>query len=147
MSSLVITVAADPDDIVMSATTGATALGVSGYSEPTPFPNINNAPSSPVLDGSGPVLSWKYEDVLLTFTVFTQTATTEPQARAAIAALRAALAQMQVVVTVNVNGAGDEVWTSNGPGAVTPVGPRDAVNMRTYKTEWNVSIPCFPVHA
>ena len=143
VSSLVITIDAATDIVMSASPVSPTELGVTAYSEPAILPRINYAPDSPYLHGST-ALGWTYDQAVLNFTVGTMLSATEAEARGHIATLRAAVSRLSYNVTVNVDGAGDEVWACT-VGAVTPVGPRDMVNIRTHKTEWNVSIPCYPV--
>ncbi len=56
------------------------------------------------------------------------------------------MSRLRFNVTVNVDGAGNEVWRCDA-GTVTPASNRTAVNIRTHKTEWNVVIPCYPVRS
>jgi hypothetical protein len=143
VSTLVITIDDTVDIVMEGSEAGTTPLGVTAYTEPAPQPRVTYAPTSPYLHGETP-LSWTYDQCFLNFTVAPLGQTTEAAARALIATLRTSLARLSFNVTVNVDGAGNEVWACHA-GSVTPAGGRDSINLRDHNPEWNVTIPCYPV--
>ena len=143
MSTLVITID-DTVDIVMTGSAGSTsALGITAYAEPAIQPRVAYAPSSPFLHGETP-LGMSYQQTLLTFTVAPMRQTTEAAARALIETLRTSISRMAYQVTVNVDGAGNEVWACHA-GSVTPAGERTRIDVKYHTPEWNVTIPCYPI--
>lgn len=139
MASLVITVD-DTADIVMSATPGATSLGITAYAEPTILTTNTYAPDSPYLDWAT-ALSFRNEQALLSFTVAPFLAANETAAEALIVALRTSLRRLAFTTTVARNGV-TKTWRCDA-GSVTPAGPRTLIDLnRPHVTEWNVSIPC-----
>lgn len=142
MSSLVITIDATPDIVMSGSPTSPTALGVTAYQEPAILPDNTYSPGGPLFTQSA--LATKNQLSLLNFTVAPFNAANEAAARTLITTLRAAVSRLTFDITVNVDGAGNEVWRSSGAGSVTPVSGRDWVNIRTHITEWNVSIPILP---
>jgi hypothetical protein len=143
VTTLVITISGDTPLVMDGSEAGASALGVTAYTEPAVQPRVSYAPTSPYLHGEAP-LGWSYQQTLLSFSVAPIAPASEAAARALIETLRAAVTRMSFTVTVNVNGAGNEVWACH-VGSVTPAGGRDSVNLRDHNPEWNVSIPCYPV--
>lgn len=142
MSSLILTVLDSPD-IVMSAISGATDLGVTGYQEPAVLANVNYAPQSPILHGQA-ALSWSWQQSLLSWSVCPFGASSETEAEALIAELRASLSRTQYEITRELNGS-TITWRCD-PGSVTPAGGRSLVDLkRPYLTQWNVAVPMFPV--
>lgn len=142
MSSLIITVDADTP-VVMSASPAATDLGITAYSEPVLLALNNYAPESPYMHGSV-ALSWRLQQTLLNFTVAPFGAASETEAEALVSALREAVSGLGFETSTNPNGV-EKVWTCDA-GSVTPAGARSRIDLaRPWITEWNVSIPCFPV--
>lgn len=142
MSTLVVTVDADTP-IVMSATRGATDLGITAYQEPAILAATFYAPDSPLVHGSV-ALAWRYQQTLINFTVAPFGATSEAEAKTLIASLRAAVSGLGYETTTNPNGV-PEVWLCDA-GSVTPANARSRLDLdRPWITEWNVSIPCYPV--
>ena len=142
MSSLVITVDAAAD-VVMSASPGATDIGITGYQEPGSLARIQYAEASPWLHGQT-ALSWAYDQTLLQFSVCPFGAASESEADELIGALRAALSRLSYSTTVARNGV-SQTWTCD-PGSVVSAAARTRINMdRPNVTEWNVTIPCYPV--
>jgi hypothetical protein len=143
VSTLVITIDSDPDIVMDGSEGGTTPLGVTTYADPAIQPRVQYAPTSPYLHGDTP-LSWSYQESLLSFSVVAMDPASEAAARALIETLRAAVSRLSFTVTVNVNGAGDEVWRCHA-GSVTPAGGRGYVDMRDHNPVWSVTIPCYPV--
>lgn len=144
MSSLVITVD-DTSDIIMSASPGATSLGITAYSEPVILVTNQYAPDSPYLDWST-ALSFRRQQSLLNFTVAPFLAANEAAADVLVEALRLSLRRMGFTTTVVRNGV-TKAWLCNA-GQVTPAAPRSRIDLdRPHITEWNVSIPCSLVEA
>lgn len=144
MSSLVITIDASPDIVMSASPVSPTDIGITDFNEPTPLAQNLYAPDSPFITGSVP-LGWRFEQSLISFTVAPFGAATEAEARALIGELRAAVSRLGYLTTINVNGSGDEVWRCDA-GSVTPAGSRNWVNVKHPNvTEWNVTIPCYPV--
>lgn len=142
MSTLVITIDATPD-VVMSATKDATDIGISDYTEPAILTSVNYSPGSPYLHGST-ALSSRREQTMLAFRVSPFGAANETEAKTLIAALRAAVEQFSYTVTVAANEV-STIWQCDA-GSVTPAGSRTRINLdRPHITEWNVTIPCYPV--
>lgn len=142
MSSLVITVDSTPDNI-MSAAPGATNLGITAYSEPALLAMTNYAPSSPYMHGAV-ALSWNFQQALLNWTVAPFLAADETEANTLVETLRADVSRLRFNTTVALNGV-SKVWLCDA-GSVTPANPRSRIDLdRPWITEWNVSIPCYPV--
>lgn len=142
MTSLVITID-DATDIVMSASPAATDLGITAYAEPAILAVNNYAPASPYLHGQVS-LGWNLQQSLLNFTVAPFLAADETEANALVTALRTSVLRLGFNTTVAANGV-TKVWRCDA-GSVTPANPRNRIDLeRPYVTEWNVSIPCFPV--
>jgi hypothetical protein len=144
MSTLVITIDATPDIIMSASPSSPTDLGVTAYSEPVVLAATEYAPDSPYLHGSV-ALSWKYQQTLMNFTVCPFGAANEAEADTLVDALRDAVSRLGFNVTTTANGAA-KVWLCDA-GSVTPASARSRVNLdRPHLTEWNVTIPCYPVH-
>jgi hypothetical protein len=120
------------------------SLSVTDYREPAMQARITYAPTG---DAHGDVpLSWSYQETLLNFAAFAETATSEADARAKVADLTAALGRLSYTVTITVNGATPEVWTCR-PGTVAPADSRTYSDMVSGKPVWAVSIPAYPIRS
>lgn len=133
------------DPLVCSGSRDASDFWITDYAEPAMQARVDYVPDSRWVHGSDP-RAWSWQQTLIPFTVMAN-ASTETEARAKVAELRAALTQgLTFEVTVSVSDADDEVWTCN-PGSVSPVGSRTRTNMRFVNDEWAVSIPAYPVRS
>lgn len=142
MSSLILTIDASPD-IVMSASPGATDLGIVSFSEPAILRLNDYAPSVPWLDGET-ALSFRRPQTLLNWTFAPFGAASEAEADTLIAALDAAVSRLGYNVTRNKNGV-SKVYRCDA-GSVTPTGEVTRITLdRPSVAVWNVSIPCSPV--
>lgn len=144
MSTLVITIDATPDITMSASPTSPTDIGITAYSEPAVLAATEYAGDSPYMHGSV-ALSWRYQQTLLNFTVCPFGAANEAEVDTLIGSLRAAVSRLGYEVTTTVNGAA-KVWLCDA-GSVTPASARSRLNVdRPHLTEWNVTIPCYPVH-
>lgn len=142
MASLVITID-DTVDITMSATPGATSLGITAYSEPAILAMVDYAPESRYLHGST-ALAARFNQSLLNFTVAPFLAANESAADTLVEALRTSVFRLGFTTTVVRNGV-TKVWHCDA-GSVTPVSGRSRIDLELpHITEWNVSIPVYPV--
>ncbi len=145
MSSLIITISRTSlglTPLVLSGSEDGTPLGVTGYTEPAPVPQVHYAPDSPHENGSIP-LSVTWPLTIVGFSVVANHAATESEMKAKIAELRTAIAQFSYDTTVAVNDAPAETWACH-PGSLTPVGGRTSVDLQHYDPEWSVTIPAQP---
>lgn len=142
MASLVLTLGgATP--IVISATKGATDLGLVAWSEPAVLKMNDYAPTVPYLDGDT-ALSWRRPQTLANFTVAPFKAANEAAADALIAALDAATAGIGYTLTREKNGV-SKVWRCDA-GSVTPANEVTRIVLRLpHIALWNVSIPVSPI--
>ena len=119
-------------------------LSVSDYSEPPLQARITYAPDG---DAHGSMaLGWSYQQTLLGFSVFKESAASETAARAAIAELAAALGRLSYTVTITVGDAAPETWTCD-PGSIAPAGGRSFNDLKTYDNAWAVTIPAYPIRS
>jgi hypothetical protein len=119
-------------------------LSVSDYTDPAMQARITYAPTG---DAHGDVpLSWSYQETLINFAVFAETATSESDARGRIATLTSALGRLSYPVTITVNGATPEVWTCR-PGSIALTEARNSTDLLSGKPVWAVSIPAYPVRS
>lgn len=120
-------------------------LGLVSYQEPALQPRIKYAPTSDWVHGEM-ALGFTYQQVMLQLDVTTPNATTEAQARAAIAALAAALGRLSFTTTVTIDGATPETWSCQ-PGSVSPAEARTYVDLVHHRPVWQVSIPAQPLRS
>lgn len=119
-------------------------LSVSDYTEPALQARITYAPDG---DTHGSLaLGWSYQQAILGFSVFKESAASEAEARAAIAELAAALGRMRYTVTITVNDADPEAWTCDA-GSIAPAGGRSFNDLKTHDNAWAVTIPAYPVRS
>lgn len=119
-------------------------MSVSDYVEPAMQPRITYAPTG---DGHGDMpLGWSWQESLLNFSVFLETAASESAARAAVAKVVAAVSRLSYTTTVTVAGASPETWTCR-PGSVVPAGDRTTSDLQSHANVWAVSIPVYPVRS
>lgn len=138
MGSLVVTVGA----ITISATPGATSLGLVSWADPAVIKVNEYAPSVRYLDGAVS-LGWNRPQTLINFTVAPFGAANEAAADALITALDNALVT-GVEISRERNGV-TKTWLCDA-GSVTPAGETTRLTVtRPNVALWNVSVPCFPV--
>lgn len=131
--------------LVMLGHGNTPGLAVEGYTEPAVRPRTSYAADSAWVPGSMP-LAMTWQEAILGFSVFTDGAASEAQARAWISELVQALGRLRYLTTVTVGDAPPETWTC-APGTVAPSGGRTRANLLDHDQVWEVSIPCQPIRS
>ena len=143
MSTFTIIIDATPDITMSASPSSPTDIGITAYQDPAILASNEYAGDSPYLHGSV-ALSWKYQQTLLNFTVCPFGAASEAEAKTLIDSLRAAVSRLGYTTTTTTNGVA-QVWQCDA-GSVTPASPRSRITLdRPELTEWNVTIPIYPV--
>jgi hypothetical protein len=130
------------DGLTLSASPGASALGIVSYEEPPMEVSVRYAADSDVHHGSVP-LAIRWQQTALNFELVATKDSTETERRAAWAALEAKLMQLDYSTVVTVSDAPAETWTCHG-GSVSS-GGRTLTNLKYHGPVRSVSIPCYPV--
>lgn len=138
MSSLVITIG----DVVISASPGATDLGLISWADPVAI-NVNEyAPTVPYLNGET-ALSFRRPNTLANATIAPFGAANESEAEALIAALTDEISRLGYTLMRERNGV-TKTYRCDA-GSLTPNGATTKLTVdRPHVAVWDLSIPCSP---